>query len=105
MMTRENFTLIAETFFDNAEIVEFCQKEMAKLDKKADAKKAASAENQALEEAIVNFLDGNADKTATEVGGAIGISTQKASYMLRQMVNDGRLTRKPDGRRYTYALA
>ena len=46
MMTRENFTLIAETFFDNAEIVEFCQKEMAKLDKKADAKKAASAENQ-----------------------------------------------------------
>lgn len=105
MMTRENFALIAETFFDNAEIVEFCQKEMAKIDKKAEAKKAASEENQALEEAIVNFLEGEEGRAAAEVGATIGVSTQKASYMLRQMVNDGRLIRKLDGRRYLYALA
>ena len=105
MMTRENFALIAETFFDNTDIVEFCQKEIDKLDKKADAKKAASAENQALADEIVEFMCDAGAKTAAEIAETMQISNQKASYLLRTMFEKGRLTRKTDGRRYTYSVA
>ena len=105
MMTRENFALIAETFFDNAEIVEFCNKEMARLDRKAEEKKAASAENQALTENILATLDGEEGKAAADIGIAIGVSTQKANYLLRTLFENGQVKRQLEGRRYVYTLA
>lgn len=102
MMNREKFELIATTFANDAEIVEFTQKEIAKIDQKAEAKKAASAENQALADQIVELLAGE-KKRAAEVAKALDISTQKASYLLRMLFGEGAITREPDGRCYVYS--
>jgi len=102
-MKKENFAMIAETFFDNAEIVEFCNKEIAKLDRKAEAKQTASEENAKLMDEMHTWIANEGPRVAaSEVANGVGISSQKASYLLRLMVNEGRLTRENEGRRYVY---
>ena len=47
MTKKEKFALIAELLADRAEIVEFCNDEIAKLDAKAEKAKAKAAEKKA----------------------------------------------------------
>ena len=106
MMNRTNFELIAETFADNTEIVEFCQKEIAKLEKKADAKREASEANAALMTQIMGWLADEGPKAAAaEVAEGVGISVQKASYLLRTMFAEGMVIREDQGKRYVYSVA
>ena len=70
--------------------------EIAKLDatnaKRAEKAKAKAAENLPLKNTIFEFLVANGTKTTSEVAVGVGESTSKASAMLRQMVDEGRLT-------------
>ena len=70
--------------------------EIAKLDatnaKRAEKAKAKAAENLPLKNTIFEFLVANGTKTTAEIAVGVGESTPKASAMLRQMVEEGRLT-------------
>ena len=70
--------------------------EIAKLDatnaKRAEKAKEKSKENEPIKSAIFEFLKANGTKTTSEVAVGIEQSVPKASAMLRQMVEEGRLT-------------
>jgi len=76
----------------NAEVTEWAEAEKERMDKanKRNAEKRAekAKENEGIKKAIFDFL-GEEPKTATEVAEEVGISTQKASAMLRQIVEAG----------------
>ena len=77
-------------------MVEKAKAEIAKLDatnaKRAEKAKEKSKENEPIKSAIFEFLKANGTKTTAEVAVSVGESTPKASAMLRQMVDEGRLT-------------
>ena len=56
------------------------------------AMKEKAKENLPIKQAIFDFLVANGTKTTAEVAVGVGESTSKASAMLRQMVDEGRLT-------------
>jgi predicted O-methyltransferase YrrM len=70
--------------------------EIAKLDatnaKRAEKVAEKAKGNLPLKNAIFEFLVANGTKTTAEVAKGVGESTPKASAMLRQMVEEGRLT-------------
>ena len=78
-----------------ASMVEKAKSEIAKLDatnaKRAEKAKEKAAENLPIKNAIFDFLVANGTKTTAEVAVGVGESTPKASAMLRQMVDEGRL--------------
>lgn len=79
-----------------ADVVAKAKAEIAKLDatnaKRAEKAKEKAAENLPLKNTIFDFLVANGTKTTAEVAVGVGESTPKASAMLRQMVEEGRLT-------------
>ena len=75
------------------ELTAYAKDAIVKLDER-NAKRASKPSKTAVanEPIKVQILDYLADKgatTSTEVGGAIGITTQKASALLRQMTENG----------------
>lgn len=73
----------------NAEAVEVLQNMIVQLEKRASAPKKPTkkqVENECVKEAIVTLLT-NAEEpmSATAVGEALGITSQKASALLRQI--------------------
>ena len=95
MTNREFFNAIIAANI-NDEITAFAQAGIEKLDKRnADrsAKPSKTAlENAPIKEAIVKALAETADIQASEVGEKCGISTAKAASLLRQMVEDEKVT-------------
>ena len=91
-----NEVIALATEVGRQDVVEFAEHEIELLDKrnsadsKAKAKKAA--ENAALADKIVEYLATVEDAQATlDVATAVGISTQKATPILKGLVNEGRL--------------
>ena len=76
------------------EVIEKAVERLEKLDetnrKRKEAVSKKALENAPIKDAIVAVLT-DEPKTATEVGAEVGISTQKASALLRQLVNEGRV--------------
>lgn len=66
------------------------------LDKKNSQRKAKPSKtaiaNEPVKQAIVDYLTSNGKRVASEVGTALAISTQKASILCRQLVEDEVLT-------------
>jgi hypothetical protein len=86
------------------DLVEFVDAEVALLDKRSTAgRKPTKVQlaNEALKADIIVILegaDGTADGgTATEVAGVLGVSVQKASQLLKQLVDAG-LVNRADGK-------
>ena len=85
-----------------ADVIAKAKAEIAKLDatnaKRAEKAAEKAKENLPLKNAIFDFLVANGTKTTAEVAagtfieGSEGLSVPKASAMLRQMVEEGRLT-------------
>ena len=79
-----------------ADVIAKAKAEIAKLDavnaKRAEKAAEKAKENLPLKNAIFEFLAANGTKTTAEVAVGVGESTSKASAMLRQMVDEGRLT-------------
>ena len=114
MTKREFFEAIAKLEGIDAELCLFAEKEIAKMDernakRKAQPSKTAQA-NEPIKESICEFLKTvDAPVIAKAIGEAVEISTQKASALCRQLVEDGKLVaseEKVKGRKVkAYALA
>lgn len=95
-MTRREFMemVIADT--TNETIADFARSEIKKMDRKNELaknrKSKKSAENEPIKEKIYSVLNSDEVTTASVVAEKIEISTQKASALLRQMVEDGKIT-------------
>ena len=92
MMTyREMLTAIVNGEI-NEEVVEKATERLERLDIENEKRKnrvsKKAAENAPIKEAILAVLT-DEPKTATVVGGEVEISTQKASALLRQLVEAG----------------
>ena len=95
---------------DRQDIVDFAKHEIELLGKRnasdSKAKQKKAAENAALGEKIVEFLAGVSEATPTlEIATAVGISTQKASPILKALEADGRIKVSEDKRKKFYSLA
>jgi ribosomal protein S25 len=66
---------------------------IAGLDKRNEQRKGKPSKtavaNEPVKKAIVEYLQGKGTLTASAVGEGMGISTQKASALCRQLVEDG----------------
>ena len=69
---------------------------IAKLDARNDKRKntqtKAQKENEGTMKSIVEIITANGKMVASEIGAALGISTQKASALARQLVECGQLS-------------
>lgn len=80
------------------EVKAMAQAQLEKMDV-ANARKASKAHAQKdavngplMEQMTLLLKDKNEGMTAAEVGGALGVSTQKAQALLRKLVEAGTLT-------------
>lgn len=93
MTYREMLTSIVNGTI-NDEVIEKATERLEKLDAENEKRKnrvsKKALENEPVKERILEVL-GEEPKTATEIGSEVGISTQKASALLRQLVNDGKV--------------
>lgn len=98
-MTKREFMemVIAET--KNEELKVFAEKEIEKMDKanlkRSEKRAERKAENEPIKNAIVEYLNRTDEHDfvlASEVAKEVEISTQKASALLRQLVEDGKVT-------------
>ena len=94
-MTQREFYVAIANGEMNDEVKATAEKYIAKMDevneKRRNAFSKKQEENEAIKAEILEHLDTEA-KTATTVGELVGISTQKASALLRQLVSDGKAT-------------
>lgn len=97
MTNREFYTAVANEEM-TAEVIAFAKEAIVKLDErnaKRNAKPSKTAiENEPIKAAIVEFLEGKEDMPAAEIAIACEISTNKASALCRQLVDEGKLSVK-----------
>ena len=100
MTKKETYTLIAELLADNAEIVEFCNAEIVKLDNKAEKAKAKAAEKKAAGDelyAVIVESVGADFVTAEDVLAGIegeDLTVAKIRARLSQAVKNGVLVKE-----------
>lgn len=94
-MTKRDFYVAIAKGEMNDEVKAAAAEYIAKMDEANEKRKHTLSkkqeENEAIKAEILGHLDTEA-KTATTIGELMGISTQKASALLRQLVNDGKAT-------------
>lgn len=94
MTNREFLNAIASNDTLPAEVIEYANASIAKLDAALAARKnkpsKKALENAPIIEQIVNEVLGSEPMTAAMVAEVVGISVQKASALLRAIVADGR---------------
>ena len=95
MTNREFFTAIVNANI-NDEVVAHAMAEIEKLDarnaKRSSKPSKTAIANAPLKEAILAYLTEKGSAVASVVGTDLQMTTQKASALLRQMVEDGTLT-------------
>ena len=95
MTTREFLNAVIEANISD-ELNDQAQAMIANLDKR-NAKRASTPSktavaNEPIKASIVDLFVNGGNKTASEVAVALTITTQKASALLRQLVENGTLT-------------
>ena len=94
MTQREFFAKVIATSTD-AEIVAKAKELTENLDKKnaqrASKPSKTQIENEPIKASILEFLVGGKVQTAPEIAVAVGVSTQKASALAKQLVESGKL--------------
>ena len=92
-MTKREFYVAIANGEMNEEVKAAAAEYIVKMDEANEKRKNTVSkkqeENEVIKASIMEHLDTEA-KTATTIGELMGISTQKASALLRQLVNDGR---------------
>lgn len=78
------------------EVKAWASAEIAKLDTKNEKRRNTPTKEQVANEgvmtSIVEYIKANGAKVASELGTALGISTQKASALCKKLVDGGELT-------------
>ena len=96
MTNREFLTTIANMENVAEDIKTYAEEKLAKLDATNEARKnkpsKKSVENAPILEQIANEILTTEAQTAATVAEAAGITVQKASALLRQLVADGKAT-------------
>jgi len=94
-MTKREF-LEKVIAMENDELTEFAKSEIEKMDarnaKRANTPSKKAKENEPIKANIADFLADKDFTVASVIAEGLEISTQKASALCRQMVNDGALT-------------
>ena len=95
MTNREFYTAILANESINADLKAFAQSEIDKLDARNDKRKntqtKAQKENEGIMTAILDHL-ANGSAVASDIGTALGISTQKASALCKLLVDSKKVT-------------
>jgi hypothetical protein len=95
MTNREFYTAILANENINADLKAFAQSEIDKLDARNDKRKntqtKAQKENEGIMTAILDHL-ANGSAVASDIGTALGISTQKASALCKLLVDSKKVT-------------
>jgi len=108
---KEMFAQIREVVADNEDMVAFIDHEIELLSKKSGSKKptATQVANEGLKDVILKVLEGSEGMTASEVLNADvefdGMSNQKISALLRQLVLDGKVEKLSDKKKTLFKLA
>lgn len=98
----------------NAELVEFIEGRIAQLDKKNSAERKPTAkqtENEGYKTAIVNFMEPGQSYAMADIHKGIpvfaenGVSANRVTAILTQMVTSGTIVRTTDKRKSVYTLA
>lgn len=96
MTNREFFTAIASNENLSAELVKFANEAIAKLDKRNASRSSKPSKtavaNEPIKTSIVEYVTAHANALASDIAEACEISTQKASALCRQLVEDKVLT-------------
>lgn len=94
-MTKREFYVAIANGEMNDEVKAAAAEYIVKMDEANEKRKHTLSkkqeENEAVKVEMLTHLD-TEPKTATMIGELMGISTQKASALLRQLVNDGKAT-------------
>ena len=95
MTNREFYTAIISNENISADLKSFAQSEIDKLDARNDKRKntqtKAQKENEGVMTAILDHL-ANGSAVASDIGSALGISTQKASALCKLLVDSKKVT-------------
>lgn len=95
MTNREFYTAIIANPNVAENIKAFAKGEIDKLDARNDKRKntqtKAQKENESVMASILTHL-ANGSAVASDIGSALGISTQKASALCKLLVNSGKVT-------------
>ena len=108
-MTKKNaFETIRNAMADNADIVAFCDHEIALLDKRnasrSDKPTKAQLEKNAQRESILGFLSANPQATCGEVAEAISVTLHSATGLLTTLRKSGLVKREYSGKTPVYSL-
>ena len=107
---KEMFTMIREVVADNADMVAFIDHELELLAKKSGSKKPTATQiaNEGLKDTILTVLS-DEGKTVSEIiasdDALTGLSNQKVSALLKQLVNDGKAVKDADGKKSVFKIA
>lgn len=100
------YTVLANA--GETELAEFIGAELTRLNKRAAAPKTltkAQRENVAVKQAIVNVLaEAEEPLRATAIAKELGISVQKATALLRQLVEAKAVIREAEGKVVTFRV-
>lgn len=95
MTNREFYNAVIEANV-NEDITAYAQAALDKMDaaneKRRNTPSKTAIENQPLVDKIVSEILTSEAKTASDVAGELGVSVQKASALLRQIVANGNAT-------------
>lgn len=111
MTKKEMFATIMNAFVANDEIVAFCEKEIAKLEKAENAKAEKAAASVEMDENILAVLAqidipvSAGDILENFPNELAGMTIQKLAYRLRKLAEVGKVMKDSDGRRNLYKLA
>lgn len=110
MTKREALTSILAIVADNADLVAFCENEIALLDKKSAKSAEKNAEKDAMyadmratiKTILADAVDG---MTATDIAKALDTTCQKATYAMTACVKDGSIVKVTVKGKNFYKLA
>ena len=94
-MTNREFYKAVINAVENEELKAFAQAEIDKLDKKNEKRKNTQTktqkENEGVKNSIVALLEENGSMVASVIASNLGISTQRASALCKQLVEEKEL--------------
>jgi len=109
MTKKEMFEAIknVEGVRENAEMVEFLDRQIELVSKKRTAKTKTQIENEAIVEDIYAYMvEVNGPVTIADVQAKFdNMSNQKASALVKKLVDAGRVERAKDGKKTIYTIA
>jgi hypothetical protein len=111
---RFNALLAIPAVAENADLVDFINHEIELLDKKNTAERKPTAkqvENAGFKSDILDWMEDGVQYACADIAKGVpalvdaGISANRVTAMLTQLVNDGKVVRTVDKRKSFYSLA